>query len=122
MREQAFLNAGVRIVMVDARCPDGGEPVETDLRFEGGIRNFVSYLNAQRHNQLIHPEVIYMRGERGTSLAEIALQYNDSYQSTVLTFANNMNTIEGGTHETGFRAHARYKRLRAQKRNAQERR
>ena len=103
MREQAFLNAGVRIVMVDARCPDGGEPVETDLRFEGGICNFVSYLNAQRHNQLIHPEVIYMRGERGTSLAEVALQYNDSYQSTVLTFANNMNTIEGGTHETGFR-------------------
>ena len=103
MREQAFLNAGVRIVMVDARCPDGGEPIETDLRFEGGIRNFVSYLNAQRHNQLIHPEVIYMRGERGTSLAEVALQYNDSYQSTVLTFANNMNTIEGGTHETGFR-------------------
>ncbi len=103
MREQAFLNAGVRIVMVDARCPDGGEPIETDLRFEGGIRNFVSYLNAQRHNQLIHPDVIYMRGERGTSLAEVALQYNDSYQSTVLTFANNMNTIEGGTHETGFR-------------------
>ena len=81
----------------------GGEPVESDLKFDGGIRNFVSYLNAQRHNQLIHPEVIYMRGERGTSLAEVALQYNDSYQSTVLTFANNMNTIEGGTHETGFR-------------------
>ena len=103
MREQAFLNAGVRIVLVDARCKDGGEPVESDLKFDGGIRNFVSYLNAQRHNQLIHPEVIYMRGERGTSLAEVALQYNDSYQSTVLTFANNMNTIEGGTHETGFR-------------------
>lgn len=103
MREQAFLNAGVRIKLIDARCPDGGEPVESDLKFDGGIRNFVSYLNAQRHNQLIHPEVIYMRGERGTSLAEVALQYNDSYQETVLTFANNMNTVEGGTHETGFR-------------------
>lgn len=103
MREQAFLNAGVRIVLRDERCKDGGEPVEADLKFDGGIRNFVSYLNAQRHNQLIHPEVIYMRGERGTSFAEVALQYNDSYQSTVLTFANNMNTIEGGTHETGFR-------------------
>ncbi len=103
MREQAFLNAGVRIVLRDERCPDGGEPLEADLKFDGGIRNFVSYLNAQRHNQLIHPEVIYMRGERGTSFAEVALQYNDSYQSTVLTFANNMNTIEGGTHETGFR-------------------
>lgn len=103
MREQAFLNAGVRIKLIDARCPEGGEPVESDLKFDGGIRNFVSYLNAQRHNQLIHPEVIYMRGERGTSLAEVALQYNDSYQETVLTFANNMNTVEGGTHETGFR-------------------
>ena len=103
MREQAFLNAGVRIKLIDARCPEGGEPVEADLKFDGGIRNFVSYLNAQRHNQLIHPEVIYMRGERGTSLAEVALQYNDSYQETVLTFANNMNTVEGGTHETGFR-------------------
>ncbi len=103
MREQAFLNAGVRIVLVDARRKEGEEPAEADLKFDGGIRNFVSYLNAQRHNQLIHPEVIYMRGERGTSLAEVALQYNDSYQETVLTFANNMNTVEGGTHETGFR-------------------
>jgi DNA gyrase subunit B len=74
------------------------------LQFEGGIRNFVSYLNAQRHNEAVHEDVIYMRGEKGTSQAEIALQYNTSYNETILTFANNMNTIEGGTHETGFKS------------------
>lgn len=101
MREQAFLNGGVRIVLIDTR-PD--EPVETDLCYEGGIKSFVSYLNDQRHNELIHPDVIYMRGEKDTSIAEVALQYNSSYNETLMTFANNMNTIEGGTHETGFKS------------------
>ena len=100
MREQAFLNAGVRIVLRDDRRE---EPVEQDLCFEGGIRNFVSYLNEQRHEETVHPEVIYMRGDKGTSQAEIAIQYNSSYNETIMTFANNMNTVEGGTHETGFK-------------------
>ncbi len=102
MREQAFLNAGVRILLTDARPEAGGK--SADLQFEGGIRNFVTYLNAQRHNEAVHEDVIYMRGEKGTSQAEIALQYNTSYNETILTFANNMNTIEGGTHETGFKS------------------
>ena len=101
MREQAFLNAGIRIKLIDAR---GEEHKENDLMFEGGIRNFVSFLNSQKHSDLVHEEVIYMRGEKGTSQAEVALQYNTTYNETILTFANNMNTIEGGTHETGFKA------------------
>ena len=101
MREQAFLNGGVRIVLIDAR---GEDVIETDLCFEGGIRSFVSYLNEQTHNELIHSDVIYMRGEKDTSVAEIALQYNNSYYEKISTFANNMNTIEGGTHETGFKS------------------
>ena len=100
MREQAFLNAGIRIVLTDFR---GEEPFETEFYFEGGIKSFVTHLNEHKNCELIHPEVIYMRGERGSSVCEIALQYNDSYNDLVMTFANNMNTIEGGTHETGFR-------------------
>ena len=101
MREQSFLNAGIRIVLIDNRP---NEPIVTDLQFEGGIRSFVSYLTEHRHNDPVHPEVIYMRGEKDTSIAEIALQYNDGYNDCVMTFANNMNTIEGGTHETGFKS------------------
>ena len=101
MREQAFLNGGIRIVLRDVR---GEEPVENEYHYEGGIRSFVSYLNEHKHCELIHPEVIYMRAEKGSSVAEIALQYNDSYNELLMTFANNMNTIEGGTHETGFKS------------------
>ncbi|MBE6637875.1 MAG: DNA topoisomerase (ATP-hydrolyzing) subunit B [Ruminococcaceae bacterium] len=101
MREQAFLNAGIRIILRDERTD---EIVENDLYYEGGICSFVEYLNAQRHNDLIHEKVIYMKGEKGSSIAEVAIQYNTSYNETILTFANNMNTIEGGTHETGFKS------------------
>ncbi len=101
MREQAFLNGGIRIVLRDER---GEEPIENEYHYEGGIRSFVSYLNEHKHCELIHPDVIYMRAEKGSSVAEIALQYNDSYNELLMTFANNMNTIEGGTHETGFKA------------------
>ena len=101
MREQAFLNGGIRIVLRDER---GEEPIENEYHFEGGIRSFVSYLNEHKHCELIHPDVIYMRAEKGSSVAEIALQYNDSYNELLMTFANNMNTIEGGTHETGFKS------------------
>ena len=104
MREQAFLNGGIRIVLRDERAEDEEEYIETEFHFEGGIRSFVSYLNEQKLSALVHPEVIYMKGEKGSSVAEIALQYNDSYNETVMTFANNMNTIEGGMHETGFKS------------------
>jgi DNA gyrase subunit B len=105
MREQAFLNGGIKIVLTDIR---GEEPVENTYHYEGGIRSFVSYINENKRCQLIHPDVIYMRAEKGSSVAEIALQYNDCYDETLLTFANNMNTIEGGTHETGFKSGLTY--------------
>ncbi len=105
MREQSFLNAGVRIVLQDARERDeDGNMKEVDLCFEGGIRSFVTYITENKHADPVHDKVIYMRAEKDTSIAEIAMQYNDSYDEVTLTFANNMNTIEGGTHETGFRA------------------
>ena len=102
MREQSFLNAGVRIVLRDERDPENIR--EDDLCFEGGIRSFVQFLNDRGRRNPIHEDVIYMKGEKGTSVAEIALQYTTSNSPEVFTFANNMNTIEGGMHETGFRA------------------
>ncbi len=105
MREQSFLNAGVRIVLRDERERDEeGNFRESDLCFEGGIRSFVTYITENKLADPIHDKVIYMRAEKGTSIAEIAMQYNDSYDEVVQTFANNMNTIEGGMHETGFRS------------------
>ncbi len=101
MREQSFLNAGIRIVLIDDR---GNEPVVNELCYEGGIKSFVTYLTETRNNDPVHSDVIYMRAEKDSSIAEIALQYNDGYYENVMTFANNMNTIEGGTHETGFKA------------------
>lgn len=110
LREQAFLNAGVRIILRDERTPEqlglpeGVEPRrEVELCYEGGIKSFVEHLNNVRRLAMIHPDVIYMRGEKGDSIAEVAMQYNDSYNENIMSFANNMHTIEGGTHETGFR-------------------
>ena len=102
LREQAFLNAGVRIVLRDER--DSENIIEDDLCFEGGIKSFVEWRNQLNKANPLHEEVIYMKGEKGTSIAEIAIQYNTSYTDDILTFANNMNTIEGGTHETGFKS------------------
>ncbi len=101
LREQAFLNAGVRIVLRDERTD---EVREDDLCFEGGIMSFVEYLQKERGEEPVHPDIIYMKAEEGSSVAEVAIQYNSSYNETLLTFANNMNTIEGGTHETGFKS------------------
>ncbi len=101
MREQSFLNAGIRIVLIDAR---ENEPRETEFCYEGGVCSFVSWLTETRHNDPVHNDVIYMKAEKDTSVAEIALQYNDGYNECVMTFANNMNTVEGGTHETGFKS------------------
>ncbi len=144
LREQAFLNAGVKIVLRDERgeavseeeiaveaeeaeAPESTEaaadsaddkdeneaqniditkrygPAEVVLCYEGGIMSFVEHLNNKRHYAMIHPEVIYMKVEKEDSIAEVALQYNDSYVETIMSFANNMHTIEGGTHETGFK-------------------
>ena len=100
MREQSFLNAGVKIILTDKR---EGKEREEILHYEGGIISFVEYLNNEKRGTAIHPEVIYMKGERGGSIAEVAMQYNDSYNETIISFANNMSTIEGGTHETGFK-------------------
>ncbi len=100
MREQSFLNAGVKIVLVDKR---GEEEREEVLHYEGGIVSFVEYLNNEKRGNPIHPQVIYMKGERNGAIAEVAMQYNDSYNETIISFANNMATIEGGTHETGFK-------------------
>jgi len=100
MREQSFLNAGVKIVLTDMR--EGMEREEI-LHYEGGIVSFVEYLNSEKRGTPVHPEVIYMKGEENGSIAEVAMQYNDSYNETLVSFANNMSTIEGGTHETGFK-------------------
>ena len=100
MREQAFLNAGVKIILTDNR---EGKEREEILHYEGGIVSFVEYLNNEKRGTPIHPEVIYMKGEKNGSIAEVSMQYNDSYNETIISFANNMSTIEGGTHETGFK-------------------
>ena len=101
MREQSFLNAGVKIILTDKR--EGMEREEV-LHYEGGIVSFVEYLNNEKRGVPIHKDVIYMKGEKNGSIAEVALQYNDSYNEALISFANNMATIEGGTHETGFKA------------------
>ena len=98
MREQAFLNAGLRITITDAR--QGREQSET-MRYEGGIREFVTYIN--RNKTPLHEEVIYMAGAKGDSTAEIAMQYNDGYNEALVSFANDIHTPEGGMHETGFK-------------------
>ena len=104
LREQAFLNGGVNILLRDEReALEDGSYRENDLKYDGGIRSFVEHINSQKHCELIHPDVIYMRAEREDSVAEVALQYNDSYNEALLTFANNINTVEGGTHEVGFK-------------------
>ncbi len=159
LREQAFLNAGIRIIIRDerkekkaddenvadedikrlldaARAVTGEDEeaensheaieeekvveeakfedeefeivrdskfVEYDLKYDGGIRQFVEHLNKAKHAEVIHPNVIYMKAEKGDITAEVAMQYNDSYTETIVTFANNMSTTDGGTHETGFK-------------------
>ena len=98
MREQAFLNAGLTIDLRDER---GEEVQERHLCYEGGIREFVSYIN--NNKTPVHPEVIYLSGSKGDAIAEIALQYNDGYNENIISFANDINTPEGGMHETGFK-------------------
>ncbi len=80
-----------------------GKYLEYDLKYDGGIREFVEHLNKAKHVEVIHPDVIYMKAQKGDITAEVAMQYNDSYTETIVTFANNMFTVDGGTHETGFK-------------------
>ena len=158
LREQAFLNAGIRVVLRDERKenvventfgetiinpetsdykePDeddgddvfadeqekdsvpsvdkvkfnneegkntSGKYTEYDLKYDGGIREFVEHLNRAKHVEVIHPQVIYMKAEKDDIIAEVAMQYNDSYNELILSFANNVHTIDGGMHEVGFR-------------------
>ncbi len=101
LREQAFLNAGVRIVFSDLR--DEAEPRTEILHYEGGIREFVEHIHKTRGLEPLTQKVIYVSGMQGDSSAEVALQYNDSYNEVILSFANNIHTIDGGSHETGFK-------------------
>ena len=98
MREEAFLNAGLSITISDNR---GEEPVVQTMCYEGGIREFATWTN--RHKTVIHQDVIYMQGMKGDASAEIAVQYNDGYNESIQSFANDVRTPEGGMHETGFK-------------------
>ena len=99
LREQAFLNKGVRIVLNDKRNPD---IEEVDLCYDGGICSYVEYINQEK--DLLHENVIYFENKNEKNSIEIAMQYNQTYTETIISFANNIKTTEGGTHETGFKA------------------
>ncbi len=124
LREQAFLNAGLMIELIDKRphkagmqdipisdkTEAAGLEVKTEdatkymiFHYEGGIRSYVEYLNAKKHAEVLHNDIVYLSGKKGDISVEIALQYNDAYDDTLVTFANNIKTIEGGSHETGFK-------------------
>ncbi len=98
MREQAFLNGGIRIIMTDER---EGQEQREEMYYEGGICSFVEFIN--QNKSPIHEDVIYMVGEQEDSMAEVAMQYTDSYNEVILSFANNIHTPEGGMHEEGFK-------------------
>ena len=107
LREESFLNAGVRITLTDER-PESIEKNEgviprESMCYEGGIRSFVQYLHEKRDLAPLHPQVIYMKGEANGAVAEVALQYCDSFNELMLSFANNVHTPEGGTHEEGLK-------------------
>lgn len=103
LREQAFLNAGVKIILTDSR--DAEDPKEDVFSYEGGIKSFVEYIHKKRGLSGIHDDIIDFSGTLpdGTSSGEVAFQYNDSYNSLILSFANNIHTVDGGTHEDGFK-------------------
>jgi len=98
MQEQAFLNAGLNIITEDKR---GEEEIRDEMCYEGGIREFVKYIN--RKKEILHSDPIYMSGKTSAGEAEIAMQWTDSYNERVVSFANNIHTPEGGMHETGFK-------------------
>jgi DNA gyrase subunit B len=103
LREMAFLNKGLLITLTDERAndPKTGEPKRAEFKYNGGIAEFIKHLN--RGKSVLHDKPIYMEAERDGVTMEIALQYNDGYSETVFSFANNINTVDGGTHLSGFR-------------------
>jgi DNA gyrase subunit B len=103
LREMAFLNKGLLITLTDERTTDQktGEPKRAEFKYNGGIAEFIKHLN--RGKGVLHDKPIYMEAERDDVAMEIALQYNDGYSETVFSFANNINTVDGGTHLSGFR-------------------
>lgn len=103
LREQAFLNAGVHIELRDER--DAENIIKNNFVYEGGIRSFIDFIHKKRSLEVIHPDVIYFaaKNEEDTIAVEIAMQYNESYNENILTFANNIHTTDGGTHEEGFK-------------------
>ena len=107
LREESFLNAGVRITLTDERPEsiekNDGVPPQESMCYEGGVRSFVQYLHEKRDLTPLHPQVIYMKGEANGAVAEVALQYCDSYNELILSFANNVHPPEGGTHEEGLK-------------------
>ena len=104
LREQAFLNGGIRIVLKDLRTDDMVIPDrEDDLCYEGGIRSYVDYLLEKSRKNPLHDDVIYLSGQSGDSTAEIAIQWSTGYDCNIMSFANTIHTIDGGTHETAFK-------------------
>src|SRR5699024_12790438 len=113
-REESFLNAALKITLTDERelytpiLEDGQEGApcyrHEVMCYEGGIRSFVTYLNEKRNLEVLHPSVIYLAARTGKAEAEIAMHHTTSYNELVLSFANNVNTPDGGTHEEGFRS------------------
>ena len=101
LREEAFLNGGVRITLTDSR---GEETVRESMCYEGGIVSFVEWIHTRKSMDVLHPEIIYISSQGEENTAEVAMQYNTSYSELILSFANNVHTGEGGTHEEGFRA------------------
>jgi DNA gyrase subunit B len=103
LRELAFLNKGLLITLTDERATDAksGEPKHAEFKYNGGIAEFIKHLN--RGKQTLHDKPIYMEDDRNGVHMEIGLQYNDAYSETIFSFANNINTIDGGTHLSGFR-------------------
>ncbi|MCI9274413.1 MAG: DNA topoisomerase (ATP-hydrolyzing) subunit B [Clostridiales bacterium] len=103
LREQAFLNAGIHIELVDERDPENA--VQQNFRFEGGVSSFVDYIHKKRSLEVVHDDIIHFTSTLadGSAQVEIAMQYNDSYNELILSFANNIHTTDGGTHEDGFK-------------------
>ena len=100
LQEQSFLNAGIRVTLTDKRTPEGKQ---STFHYEGGIKSYCEYLLSKKKHQALHDDVIYMSIATEDSAAEVALQFNDGYDTEIISFANNMHTIDGGTHEAAFR-------------------
>ena len=101
LREQAFLNAGLKITLTDSRDPEN--TVSQEYCYEGGISSFVEFMNKTRGYQVLHDQVVHMSATDGDSIVEAAFQYNDSYNENIVSFANNIHTVDGGVHENAFK-------------------